>query len=179
MYANINRQINQRGFSLIEILVSLLILSIGMLGMAGLQVSGLRNSATSSYRTDATQLSYNIADSMRANRLAVDDNHFAAIEIDHGDTLTDPEQSCLQTSPDTTVSSCTTVSDMAAVDLYDWATRARQQLPNVDLAIQCNDLDDTDSDDCTEFSTHTVTLSWDENVDGSIATNSFSYTFRP
>ena len=178
MHTNINKQMKHKGFTLVEILVSLLILSVGMLGMAGLQISGMRNSATSSYRTDATQLSYDIVDSIRANTLAVDGNVFEEIEVDHDDTLVDPQKSCLQTSTTATVSSCTS-AEMAAVDLYDWITRVRQKLPNASVSIQCNDLDGTDGDDCTEFSTHTIMLSWDENVDGDVDNSSFSYTFRP
>jgi len=155
-----------------------LILSVGMLGMAGIQVSGLRNSATSTYRTDATQLSYDIADFMRANKIAVSSNDFATISYSHNDTLTDPEKSCLQTTIDATVSSCT-ASEMALVDLYDWVSRARQKLPNASVSVQCNDLDTTDGDDCTDNSTHTITLTWDENVDGQVGTSTFSYTFRP
>ncbi len=161
-----------------EIMISLVILSVGMLGMAGMQLSGLRNSATSSYRTDATQLSYDIVDSMRANRMAVAANVFEDIDVDYSDTMVDPEKSCLQETTTSTVASCTS-SEMAVVELYDWITRVRQKLPNASVSIQCNDLDTTDADDCTEFSTHTVMLSWDENVDGDVDTSSFNYTFRP
>lgn len=183
MYSNINnircyQQAHQHGFTLVEILVSLLILSIGMLGMASMQLSGLRNSATSSYRTDATQLSYEIVDAMRANNVAVANNVFADITIENGDELTKPETSCLQATTDATVSSCS-ASDMAAADLYDWITRVRQKLPNASVSIQCNDMDDTDGDDCTEFSTHVITLNWDENVGGDVSGTEFKYTFRP
>ncbi|MEE9343980.1 MAG: type IV pilus modification protein PilV [Methylococcales bacterium] len=178
MYTSINKQVNHAGFTLFEVLVSLVILCCGMLGMAGLQVSGLRSSATSSYRTDATQLSYDIADFMRANTAAVSSNDFANIEYSYNDTLTDPQKSCVQASITATVASCT-ASEMASVELYGWVTRARQKLPSASVSVQCNDLNDSDADDCTEYSSHTVSLSWDENVDGSVDTNTFSYTFRP
>lgn len=183
MYPNIDKfntdkPANQTGFTLIELLISLVILSIGMLGMAGMQLSGLRNSATSSYRTDATQLSYDIVDSMRANRMAVAANVFEDIDLAYSDTLVDPELSCLQATTTSTVASCS-ANEMAAADLYNWITRVRQKLPNASVSVQCNDLDTTDGDDCTEFSTHTIMLSWDENVDGDVDTSSFSYTFRP
>jgi type IV pilus assembly protein PilV len=66
------------GFTLIEALVALLALSIGLLGIAGLQLTGLRSNLSSSYRSQATYLSYDIIDRMRANRspaaLALYDN---------------------------------------------------------------------------------------------------------
>jgi type IV pilus assembly protein PilV len=56
------------GFTLVEALVALLCLSIGLLGIAGLQLTGLRNNLSSSFRSQATFLSYDIVDRMRANR---------------------------------------------------------------------------------------------------------------
>ncbi|MFA7387770.1 MAG: type IV pilus modification protein PilV [Thiohalobacteraceae bacterium] len=56
-----------RGFSLIEILVTVLILAIGLLGLAGLQGTSLRNNQSAYARTQATHLAYEIVDAMRAN----------------------------------------------------------------------------------------------------------------
>lgn len=74
-----------RGFTLIEALVALLVLSIGLLGVAALQLTSLRNNSNSALRTQATLLAYDIVDRMRANR-------FAALNADayvvaFGDTL--------------------------------------------------------------------------------------------
>ena len=60
----INRQI---GFSLIEVLVTLVILSFGLLGVAGLLVSGVSNAASSEATSKASQLVADMADRMRAN----------------------------------------------------------------------------------------------------------------
>jgi type IV pilus assembly protein PilV len=57
-----------RGFTLVEALVALVILSIGLLGVAGLQLTSLRANTSSTYRSQATFLAYDIADRMRANR---------------------------------------------------------------------------------------------------------------
>ncbi|NNG11720.1 MAG: type IV pilus modification protein PilV [Halobacteria archaeon] len=57
-----------RGFGLIEVLVAVLILSIGLLGLASLQTNGMRFNHTSYLRTQATVLAYDIVDAMRANR---------------------------------------------------------------------------------------------------------------
>lgn len=57
-----------RGFTLIEALVALLALSIGLLGVAGLQLAGLRANVGASWRTQGTYLAYDILDRMRANR---------------------------------------------------------------------------------------------------------------
>ncbi|MFC3608765.1 type IV pilus modification protein PilV [Stutzerimonas tarimensis] len=57
-----------KGLSLIEVLVSLIVLSVGVLGMAALQVNSLKFNQTASMRTHANFLAYDIADRMRANR---------------------------------------------------------------------------------------------------------------
>ena len=68
---NIARRRRGRGFSLIEVLVALLVLSIGLLGLAALQVQGLRFNHDALIRTQATNLAYDIVDRMRANRANV------------------------------------------------------------------------------------------------------------
>lgn len=56
------------GFSLIEVLVALVILAFGLLGLAGLQMAGLRNNDSAYLRSQATFHAYDIVDRMRANR---------------------------------------------------------------------------------------------------------------
>ena len=58
----------ERGFTLIEVLVALVILSIGLLGLGLLQASSLKASFGSNHRTVATNLAYEVLDQMRANR---------------------------------------------------------------------------------------------------------------
>ena len=58
------------GFSLIEVLVAVLVVAVGVLGIAGLQLVTLRVSTGSIMRTQANQLAYNIIDRMRANAAA-------------------------------------------------------------------------------------------------------------
>lgn len=57
----------QRGFSLIEVLVTVLILAFGLLGVAGLLVKGVSNAASSEAMSKASQLASELADRMRAN----------------------------------------------------------------------------------------------------------------
>lgn len=57
----------QRGFTLLESLISLVILSVGMLGIAALYVEGLRAGRTAIYRTTAVTLAADMLDRIRAN----------------------------------------------------------------------------------------------------------------
>jgi len=65
-----NRRVRARGFTLIEALVALIVLSIGLLGIAGMQISGLRANQSAASRTQASYLADDIADRMRANYTA-------------------------------------------------------------------------------------------------------------
>lgn len=59
-----------RGVSLIEVLVAVLVLSIGLLGLAALQGSSLQAGQSAYHRTQATNIAYEIADFARLNRSA-------------------------------------------------------------------------------------------------------------
>jgi len=56
-----------RGLSMIEVLVAIVIISLGLLGMAGLQASSLRGSQSAVYRAQAVQFAADMAERMRAN----------------------------------------------------------------------------------------------------------------
>lgn len=57
----------QRGVSLLEVLVAMLVLSLGLLGLANLQSVGLRNSHGAALISQASLLAYDMADRIRAN----------------------------------------------------------------------------------------------------------------
>jgi len=58
----------QSGLSLIEVLITVVLVSIGLLGLAGLQLTSVQNSNSSSERFVATTLAQDILERMRANR---------------------------------------------------------------------------------------------------------------
>jgi type IV pilus assembly protein PilV len=91
-----------RGFTLIEALVSLLVLSIGLLGVAALQLTSLRANTSAASRSQATFLAYDITDRMRANRDAVKQK---AYNIGYGDATAE------------------TPATVAERDLKDWLER--------------------------------------------------------
>ena len=73
MHLRAHPRLRQRagGFSLIEVMIAVLVLSIGLLGMAALQGFSLQNARSANYRSQATNLSYQLIDSMRGNRNSV------------------------------------------------------------------------------------------------------------
>ncbi len=58
----------QRGVTLLEVLISIVVLSVGLLGYAGLQTLSMKNNTSAFQRSQATMLAYDIIDRMRANR---------------------------------------------------------------------------------------------------------------
>jgi type IV pilus assembly protein PilV len=68
MSVNLHR--SQRGVSIVEALVAFLVLSVGMLGIAGLYLESLRANRTAQNRTLAVQLANDMSDRIRANRSA-------------------------------------------------------------------------------------------------------------
>lgn len=95
------------GFSLIEVLVSFLVLSIGVLGMASLQLNALKFNQTAAVRSQATFLAYDIADRMRANRVKAQSGNYDIALAD----------------------SAPTGSSIEATDLQQWKAALVSQLP--------------------------------------------------
>jgi type IV pilus assembly protein PilV len=74
---------NSKGFSLVEVLIALIIMSVGMLGIAGLYVHSLQAGRTSMLRHQAVTLAGDIADRIRANPIA-GEAYTAAAGADNG-----------------------------------------------------------------------------------------------
>jgi type IV pilus assembly protein PilV len=105
--------IKQQGISLIEVLVALLIVSIGLLGLASLQANSLKFNRSAYDRSQATQLAYDITDRMRANRTA-------ALAGNYNLAMTDTH---------------TATGTIAQQDLTAWIADITTRLPNGSGAI--------------------------------------------
>lgn len=62
------KRLTHHGFSLIEVLISMVIISIGLLGAMALQVTSLKEGQVSNYRDNATLIAQSALDAIRANR---------------------------------------------------------------------------------------------------------------
>lgn len=102
-----------QGFGLIEILVSMLVLGIGILGMVGLQLNAIKLNQTASVRSQATFIAYDIADRMRANSSA-------ALAGSYDIAL---------------AASAPTGTSIAAIDLQAWKSALATQLPAGDGSV--------------------------------------------
>ena len=132
-----SRQRRQSGFSLVEVLITLVIMSVGMLGIAGLYVQSLQAGRTSMFRHHAVTLAGDVADRIRANPLAKAD-------------YTDAEganSNCVLGGVD-----CTS-AEMAANDIFLWKAQAEESLPSGDVTIAFTD---------GAMPSYTITVSWVE-----------------
>jgi type IV pilus assembly protein PilV len=100
----------QTGSGLIESLISILVVSIGFLGFAGLQVNGLAAANDSLFRSKAVYLSYQMADRVRANLPAANTGAY-----NNFTSQTPPSPGC-------TVSVNCTPAQMATNDYAEWLT---------------------------------------------------------
>lgn len=113
------RHSRQAGFSLVEVLITLVIMSVGMLGIAGLYVQSMQAGRTSMLRHHAVTLAGDVADRIRANPAA------AIAYIDP----VGADNNCVLGGID-----CTP-AQMAANDILLWKTQASENLPGGDVTI--------------------------------------------
>lgn len=101
-----NRNPRTGGFTLLEVLVALIVLSVGLLGLSGLQTTSLRSNHSAFLRSQATITTYDIVDRMRANRTGA-----AAGNYDIAYASSPTSVSC--------TSGCTPLQ-VAQMDVEDW-----------------------------------------------------------
>ena len=92
MRRNLRIQIPGRGFTLLEVLIALLILSFGLLGLAALQAYSVKANQSAHFRSQATALANMMLDSIRSNRAELSSyysNDYSAFACD-GDPATSP-----------------------------------------------------------------------------------------
>ncbi len=114
----------QRGSGLIEVLVSLVILSVGILGVMGLQARSTQFNHSSTFQIKATILAEDYFDRMRGN--PGQENLYAVGFGDAIDSYTDCQQ----------VGANCSVAELAAFDKGTWLEEVIAILPNADIRVQ-------------------------------------------
>jgi type IV pilus assembly protein PilV len=147
-------QPRNRGFTLIEVLVSLVILSLGLMGIAKLMLYSSHSNDSAYLRSQATNLAYQMLDDMRAN------NATLASYATLGTALaTNPGFTCVNATP------CTN-AQLALYDVYQWKLRldASSSLLPVGALPQGRGQIDTAA---TPLGTQTrviITVTWNDSV---------------
>jgi type IV pilus assembly protein PilV len=129
-----------QGFNLVEVLIALIIMSVGMLGIAGLYVHSMQAGRTSLFRHHAVTLAGDVADRIRANPTAGVD--YAA--------LTGVDNNCVAGGIDCAPDA------MAAHDILLWQQQAVDTLPDGQVAVVFTDNAPAAPD------TYAITVRWSE-----------------
>ncbi len=150
----------QAGFSMLEILISLVIIAIAMLGAAGIQLNVLRLNKGSQTRTQAIFLASDIAERMEANKAG-------AVAGNYSLTVTNVTPSASAKLCDQTVCSS---SEMAAWDLYEWGTTVSTFLPQASWSITTAAV--------ANPITYTIQINWKDRSDvDSVATGTITNSY--
>lgn len=131
-FSPLNMGSRQRGAGLIEVLVAILILAIGLLGMAGMTASSIKFNQMSRMRGTGVLLVNDLAERARVNVLGFDAGGYdrADKQYSFSPTLTS-ESGC----SDLGANKCT-AGDLATYDVNQWLKNIRARLPGGDAFIQ-------------------------------------------
>jgi len=121
-----------RGFSLIEVLVSMFIVSLGILALTGLMQASARYGKTSEMRSIATLLANDIADHIRANAGASD----PVTNASSYNRVAAYTPTPAVTAPSNDCSVACTPAELARQDMFSWLKRVKMTIPGGDAYIE-------------------------------------------
>jgi type IV pilus assembly protein PilV len=170
LYAN-----NQQGVGMIEVLVTLFILSVGLLGVAYLQFVGSFTNSEALSRSQSVLVAQQLTERLRASAvfsplgkgLVVHNNYFDQdlYNFSGMSCASGLPHACYCLERPVSVPNCNdnvcTAAQLAAFDAYEVSCSAVAANPDIGISLTCaedNDLADTDT--CSVGSKHTVILSW-------------------
>lgn len=132
----------ERGFTLIEVLIALLVLAVGLLGMASLMMTSLQSSQSAYLRSQASLLAQDLVERMRANR-------DQAVKHDNYELAASASAT---TNPGCSSSGCSP-SAQAQQDLHDWRAALEAGIPGATASV-----------DRANNNEYTITIAWEENA---------------
>jgi type IV pilus assembly protein PilV len=128
-----------RGFTLLEVLVAVLVLSFGLLGIAGLLLATVQNNTLAAQRTTATFLAQDMVDRIRQNINGAkgrEADGFTPRPVYYLNMLATVPTNCYGPSPS---GNCSDRAGVAARDVYEWVRQIEASLP-AGSGIVCQDL---------------------------------------
>ncbi|WP_395340935.1 type IV pilus modification protein PilV [Ningiella sp. W23] len=170
-----NQVINkQRGVGMIEVLITLFILSIGLLGVASMQFVGSFSNKDALARTQAVMVAQQFSERLRASVVPSDtsdgfivDNeyydpsnyNFAGMSCPSGDIFACHCESIPASVPDCETNQCD-ADEVAQFDAYQMSCATVQSNPFSRIELQCNDQILGDADLCSAGSIQSIVVTW-------------------
>jgi len=167
--------LRQHGVGMIEVLVTLFILTVGLLGVASLQFIGTFSNADALNRSQAVMVAQQISERLRANAalslvsngMVVDNNYFDESlynfeNLTCGSSVSQFACHCLALPaaiPDCRNNTCTP-GQLAQFDAYEMSCAVASANPNTRVNITCADNNALDADTCSAGSRHSIVLKW-------------------
>ncbi|MDO6461384.1 type IV pilus modification protein PilV [Granulosicoccaceae sp. 1_MG-2023] len=145
----------QSGVTFIEVLVAVVILSLGFLATSRMQILGMRYNQGAFFQSQASILAADIADRMRANLDAVDDGKFDNVSTDS-----------LPTDPGCITDGCSS-SELADNDIVQWGQSISNSLPDGLGEIQL------------DSGVYEISVSWSEKISDTQETQSVKIWLTP
>lgn len=166
-----NVPVRERGFSMIEVLISLVLIAVAMLGAANLQLQALKLAKGASFRVHAVTLAMEIGERMEANRSGAVAGSYVTL-TSGGSCPTSPCTTARTVAKDCITSACD-AAELATADLGSWEASLLTRLPSANWTIANTTPGNP--------STYTVVVSWQDRRDSSTysttgTTETFSYT---
>ncbi len=154
------------GFTLLEVLIALLVLSVGLLGLASLQTRGLAAGHNAYLRSQAVLLARDMAERIRANTTHIANNQTGSgsnYNFDWDRSINSSAKNCVF---DENVSGTPcTASELATFDGEQWLTALSNTLPSGEGRVNQSDRD------------YTIIVRWDQDGDTN-PDNHKTYTYQ-
>lgn len=152
-----------RGFTLIEVMVALVVLAVGLLGMASLMVRSQQSNEGAYSRSQASILAYDIVERMRSNKVLA--NPLETRKVSYATQNDAYALTALPTCATPASGQQAAGSAQATQDVAQWCQLVESSLPNVDKA-------NTSIVRTAGSNLYTVTIQWqDATADGDSTQN--------
>lgn len=169
------RQLKQRGMTLLEVMIAMVIFSIGMLGLAALQVAGISETGNSEKRTQATLIANDMIERIRANPTGDYSNGTINYSSITALTCSTPPNPYCEDAGTNSSGTCT-AQQMAVFDASLVACQTIGRLPSAGLRVDCTDANGTNAACTSPY--RTVRVNWVANSKINPNKN-LNITFRP
>jgi type IV pilus assembly protein PilV len=126
----------ESGFSLVEVLISMIVISIGLLGAAGMQLTSMQTVQHSAHQAFATQLAADMANQIRANHTASSKDEqtpYLSLDYKAGNPIIAPNVQCMSAQEN-----CNT-TELANFFIHEWQKKISENLPQGRVLV-CRDV---------------------------------------
>lgn len=159
---------SQAGVGLIEVMVALLVLSIGFLAVAQMQVQAMRYSQSAYFRSQANMMLKDMTDRMRSNRAGVAAGHYDNQTTADDKVMPTCIANDLPCSPE----------DLADKDMFEWS--ANLHPPNAVVnAIALLPGASAQGSITLDAGVYDIKVQWSESIDGTDTTQELEVQFMP